>query len=380
MKLHCQNSKLSLYFLSLFITSLLVACGTAQNVSNNNDDGIYDDTAFETRRKNANVTHQKPYNDNYFTKELERLDQINGTDIITDIESYKSDDDNEDFEEITENDHAPKTRITYNEPWGFDNDTDVVININTGFGYSNYYSPFYDLGYYRHYNSLFWDPYPSSYYWNTGFYGDFAFNNPFYCPPYYNRAYYRYHTPYRYYGNRYYSSRRGINRYYQRPYHITSRRSYARNSRRGSAINSRRSSSYRRNTSSRTRRGRSYHTRRNSGFYKNGTNNSRVNRRSQINNRRSSSNRSVRGTRNYSRRNTEGNNRTNSRRNRRSTRNNPHRSYTPNNRSTSSTRNRTSTRRYSNSRSNGTRSYSSPRSSSRSYSPRSNSSYRRRSS
>ena len=130
MKSYYSNTKLPYLFASLLMTTLLVSCGTAQSVAGS--DGIYADDVEQQPQSNVVVTDQETYddyNDNYFRKELELLGQINGTDIITDIEDYSSDD----YEYEEEEEFNDDSQIGYSEnaPWGYESDTDVVININT---------------------------------------------------------------------------------------------------------------------------------------------------------------------------------------------------------------------------------------------------------
>ncbi|MCH3885847.1 hypothetical protein [Tenacibaculum aquimarinum] len=252
MKLHYANTKLPLYMLSFLMLTTLISCGTAQTVTNS-EDGIYADSNSETEGRRVILADQKEYreyNDNYFTKELQRLDELNGSDIITDIDSYKSyGNEDEDYEEEIYEDDS-QSRITYNEPWGYDN-ADVVVNINTYPRGNIFYYDSWNTNYWGHssynwrwrfrnswaptwgYNS--WHPYHYGGYWNTGFYGGgFA---------YYGNPYY---SPFRY-GNYYRNTRRGANSY-------RGRYSVASNSRRG-YTNNRRANTTTRNTRS-TRNGR----------------------------------------------------------------------------------------------------------------------------
>ena len=143
MKSHYTITKLALYFLSLIVVTTLVSCGAAQTVSGN-DDGIYaeDEERPQRRIVQTNDREYDDYNENYFKKEVERLDDLNGTDILTDIENYSSDD--YDFEDEIEDEDQGQIS-TNREPWGFDGDSDVVINVNTfgnnwGWGYGPYWN------------------------------------------------------------------------------------------------------------------------------------------------------------------------------------------------------------------------------------------------
>lgn len=273
MKLHYAKTRLPFYFLSFLMVIFLISCGTAQNVTSN-EDGIYSNETEEPRRKVviANEREYEEYNDNYFTKEIERIDKLNGTDILTDIDNYKSyGEDDEEVIEIIE-DETPRTRISYNEGWGSNDDTDVVININTfpryGYGFYNdfYWNDFYGYGYGYGFNrpwrfrtrwgwNPYWHPYHASTYWGNGFYTGIGFyGNPYYCPPYYAGGYY---SPYWRNSRHYY---RGGNPYRGR-YSVAantrnvSRRAVTNSNRRSTTYrNSRNRRSTRPTTSTRSRR------------------------------------------------------------------------------------------------------------------------------
>lgn len=125
MKLHYNIKKLN--YLVLFITTnlLLVSCGTYQSVYN--DDGIYGETLPENQEKKVMVVSQKEYKDyedNYFSKRLDELQNIDNDEIFTDVDSYYYDDQIGD-EEIIDGD----VNYSASQPWGFE-DNDVIVNIN----------------------------------------------------------------------------------------------------------------------------------------------------------------------------------------------------------------------------------------------------------
>ena len=129
MKLYYTSLKTN-RFLLLFATSLFfISCGTYQSAYNDND-GIYGDIKTETKRKKVVIVDReeyKKYNQDYFTKEVERLDNLNGTDIFTDIDNYNSLDTLNVEEEIVED--VNDNRFTYNEetPWGYDSNNDELF-------------------------------------------------------------------------------------------------------------------------------------------------------------------------------------------------------------------------------------------------------------
>ena len=181
MKHFFNTKKLPLYVLSFLAASLIVSCGTVQTTANNND-GIYNDNTETPQRKvvNTNNANYDEYNDNYFTQELRRLDYINGTDIITDIEDYKSG--NYENEYPLPEDQQPEQIENYGS-WGNNGNSDVVININSGWnngwnnGYYGWNNPYAYGGYYGgFYGGGFWG---ANLWFGNGFYRN-RFGNNFY--------------------------------------------------------------------------------------------------------------------------------------------------------------------------------------------------------
>jgi len=230
--LYINNKQRSLYVLSFIVASIFTSCGTMQTTTNN--DGIYNDNTETPQRKVAvvNNAQYENYNENYFTKELKRLDYINGTDVITDIEDYNSN--NYNYEDDS---YENQERENY-QSWGNDGNSNVIVNVNGGFnngwnnfGWNNYgwnnYGWNNQWGFRRGfrwgYNS-YWHPFHSPFYWNQGFYGGIGFYGGFYSPFYRNYGFYgnrglafrnnRFYRNNRRYGNAYrrngiaYNSRR----------------------------------------------------------------------------------------------------------------------------------------------------------------------------
>lgn len=246
-------------FITLLLAGLLfVSCGTYQSVYNN--DGIYDDAPVQ---KSVVIVETKQeartINDNYFSRELDKLnDNIDNDAIFTDAEEYTSYDNSN--SEYTENSE---------EPWGYSSENNVVVQIN----YRDHWS-------WNNWNWNNWDYYRNRNYWryrwgfNQGFYGNYVYqpyfygyyrNNihyGFYYAPYNNVPFYRNSRYARYYNNRYarnyyYGQRKASNR---RATSYDSRRSNRYSKRDAASINSRvrsayRGSNYKRTTS--TRRSRS---------------------------------------------------------------------------------------------------------------------------
>lgn len=231
MKRNYFFNKLQLTFSLAVISTLLISCGTYQSVHSSDDDGIYSDDAPKERKVVVvNEREHKEHEENYFTKEVDRLGALNGSDILTDIESYKSDEYEEEEEIIEE--ERPKTRITYssNEPWGYSSDADVVIHINSfspAF-YDPFWDPYWDYRWDRPWRYRWgfrfgvWGAYTYRPFWGHGpygFYNHWRFNDPFFCPPYY-RPYFNN----RYYNNSYRSYRNGRRGVYSRNSVASSRR------------------------------------------------------------------------------------------------------------------------------------------------------------
>ena len=354
MKRNYFINKLQLTFTLAVIGTLLISCGTYQSVYSSDDDGIYSDNAPKEKKVVVvNEKEHKEHEENYFTKEVDRIGALNGSDILTDIDDYKSDE-YIDEEEIIE-DEEPNTRITYssNEPWGYSDNNDVVVNINLGWRNYNFWDPYWDYGWnnpwryrwrFRHglWGTYTYQPFYGYY---GGFYNPWRFNNPYYCPPFYRP----YHNN-RYYNNSYRSYRNGRRGVYSRNSVASSRRynnSSVRNSKRRTTRYSTQGVRTSRNTKTRNTRG---------------------NTRYSTQGIRSSNGRKVRSTRGNTRYNTQGV-RTNRNSKTRSTRSTTRKNYStggykPSKSSSTKRRNSSSTRSRSYTPSRSTRSYSPSRSSS----------------
>ena len=151
------------YQLSTLIIIILASSCSVHREIPKDDDGIYsfqeESTKVSTPIESeplvifANSDTQKRFEKTYFSKELERIDQINGTDIFTDIESY-----------ATQNDTLPKVNS-----WGPDQNL-TIITIDM----ARNYSPFqpwgfnrWDLWRWRRYQRFRYGAFYSySYFWN----------------------------------------------------------------------------------------------------------------------------------------------------------------------------------------------------------------------
>lgn len=195
------------YFIGL-LSFLVASCGSYQNTSYNDNDGVYGNTRNNYTQSNTTATNNQ-YKD-YF-KSLQDEDQP--TEIFTDVDNYGN---------YAENDSTQTTATAY-PAWGSSN-SEVAINIYSnpswswgfGFGY-----PYYGWGYgggYWGYPGYAWGGYPG--YWGPGYGYGYGWNYPGY---YWGGGY-----GYRYNNYSYNYGRRGSASYYGgRNY--ASNRSYATN-------------------------------------------------------------------------------------------------------------------------------------------------------
>jgi len=147
--------KLSQYpLLFLLVLVLISSCTVYQNVPDT--DGIY---SPEKNRTKIIVDGSREYQENenkYFTKELERIDLINDTDILTNVETYSS------IEDTTNNATESTNPYNVNSVWGNSDSEQIVINLNlnnVGYGFNNYwnfYDPYNTYGYLNPWNRRAW--------------------------------------------------------------------------------------------------------------------------------------------------------------------------------------------------------------------------------
>ena len=239
MKLNYQHKPKQSHLLFLFVLILTTSCTVYQNVPDT--DGIY---SQETNRTRIIVDNSKEYQENenkYFTRELERIDGINGSDILTDIETYSSNEGkvNTSFEDTNS--------YNTNSAWGNSDSEQVVINLNlnnVGYGFNNYwnfYDPYNTYGYLNPWNRRAW-----RFGWRGSF-GDPSFLPGYgyfqlpYFNPFFNSFYgYGYFNSRNYYGYGYLGNRYRNYNYGRRNYSYTTlnSRNYS-NSRRISSSNRR---------------------------------------------------------------------------------------------------------------------------------------------
>jgi len=195
------NRKNSQITLLLVLMVSLYSCGTYQSAYNNDDDGIYSSSNNQHQQEVVIVENNSNFDKDYFSRQLEDLQNLNEDDTFTNIDEYYY----EDAE--VENDTVYND---YDAPWEYTNT--VVINMNSGYASSDYYwhSPFY----YPYHN---YNPYYSNYYSPWRYYNpyNYSYNYYGYSYPYYEYGYYGSYYPYYSYPryNNYYSPYYSYNNY-----------------------------------------------------------------------------------------------------------------------------------------------------------------------
>jgi hypothetical protein len=184
----------------------LSSCGSYQYAGY--EDDIYGSSErrveYQEQRTDKEVEqNNNTYYKNYFSEKSQELDAMAAeNEIFTDIDSYEGSYAEDDSMEFNPSGYAG---------WGQEN-SQVTINVNAGFGYNNWWwgQPFYGYGWgWNRWNR--WNRWNYGWGWNNWGYG--GFYDPFWCPPYYGYGGYGYgyaYSPYwnrgyygGYYGNRY---------------------------------------------------------------------------------------------------------------------------------------------------------------------------------
>ncbi|MGB5667690.1 MAG: hypothetical protein WBM53_12645, partial [Maribacter sp.] len=190
----------------LAIVGILVfSCGSYQQASYYDNDGIYEEDNVRVVEKAPQQVRQKKENNaysDYFGQKADEYGEILDSEVFTDIDSYASKVENDSL--VNEGDLLDyyNTENDYEGygGWG-DNATDVSINIYGGGGYGfGYYNPWFInswnyWGYGGYYNPWRWNN------WGFGYGYGYGYYNPWYSPYYYGYGYGGYYN--RYYGNRY---------------------------------------------------------------------------------------------------------------------------------------------------------------------------------
>jgi hypothetical protein len=165
---------------------LFVSCGTYQSAYIY--DGIYGSDTSEQLEEKVIVVDEngyKEYNNNYFTNELERLEDLDEDVVFTDVDSYNSPDMAYEEDDVNYN---------TNPSWGSNGNNDVVVNVNLNSNpYWNDFGPGFNNWGYR--NRWGWNNgmgFNNGWGWNNGF-NNWGFNNwahnPFWHPYHNNLAF-----------------------------------------------------------------------------------------------------------------------------------------------------------------------------------------------
>ena len=88
------------------------------------------------------------YEDNYFLKKLNSLDRINREDVFTEVDNYNSVDITDENETVTDK----TANYNPNQPWGQNDNNDIVINVID----NSYWNNFYGYGYYNNWRYRNW--------------------------------------------------------------------------------------------------------------------------------------------------------------------------------------------------------------------------------
>jgi len=226
----------------VFVSLLIVSCGSSYRGVANGSDGIYESNSANNRAVIAQ-RNPTPTSDSYFTKKLEEYEQAASSgDVLTDIEGYSSDYYG-DYDDTQDNYGGENYQA-----WGENAQQSSQVYNNVGYnnyGYNNYYNPFWNRGY-RNYG------YGYGYYGGGPYYNNYNYGwggSAFLFGGFYGGAYWGNNI---WFGNRWGRSRG----YYNNNRVVYGRRSYSRlNNRRAVNNNVRRNLSGR-NTSARTTNGR----------------------------------------------------------------------------------------------------------------------------
>ena len=198
MKTNIFSPKKAHKYLYIGLLSLfMVSCGSYQNSSYYESDGIYGATS------NRNIERQNTSPNNYYGEYFKSLQNDSQSDeIFTDIDNYS------DYSYVDN----PNSNSNYAD-WG-NNYTKTDINfysnnlgLNYGYGYSGWGNPYYGYGWNNPYNNFGWGN-PYGFGWNS--WGlNYGFGYSGWGNPYYGYNNYYYNRPYNNSRPAYAPSRRG---------------------------------------------------------------------------------------------------------------------------------------------------------------------------
>jgi len=221
------HSKYVRVFLMVPLGLFLVSCGSYQQASYYDNDGIYtDDNPARTTEQRYPQTQRRVVPEdnnvygNYFGQKADEYEQILESEIFTDIDSYTGvEQDSLNPEEEPEYYYDPNNTYQGYAGWG-DNATSVTVNVydnwgwgglGFGLGYPWYYNSYWGWGNPWHYSHGYWGWNSLAWGWGGYYWGGY-YGYPYYGHGYYGYPYYRYGRGgyYGYGGYAYNRSRRGI--------------------------------------------------------------------------------------------------------------------------------------------------------------------------
>lgn len=183
---YLSGRNLSIYTLFGLVGLLASSCGSYQNSSYYDNDGVYgsDRPRTETVNKYSeeNVAQANKYKE-YFGSYREEYPENN--EVFTDVDSYTS-----------QNNDSTKTTTTQNYAgWGDNSSDNVTINVYSNDYWGGWNSPYYGWGWNSWYSPRWswgwgWNSYYGSY-WNVGW----GWNSPYYGWGWNSPYYYGYYGP-----------------------------------------------------------------------------------------------------------------------------------------------------------------------------------------
>lgn len=196
-------SRFSVVLLTGFASLLVVSCGSYQNSSYYDNDGIYGDyersnTPVQNKYSEENLQNGEAYAQKF---RMMREDM----EYFTDVDTYSSETQNDTVVTVYNNQYNDDSRYA---GWGSNSNGNVTVNYYNS-GWNNWYSP-----YWGYYNSPYWGGWNSWYGpswgwgWNSWYGPTWGWGwNSWYSPYWYGGGYYPY------YGNYYYGGGRNVSYY-----------------------------------------------------------------------------------------------------------------------------------------------------------------------
>ena len=91
-----KNSQISLL---VVLMASLYSCGTYQSAYNNDNDGIYSSSANQNQQEVVIVENNSNFDKDYFSRQLEDLQNLNEDDTFTNIDEYYYEDEDGDIQD-----------------------------------------------------------------------------------------------------------------------------------------------------------------------------------------------------------------------------------------------------------------------------------------